>query len=359
VLNKEVESLSNEEESKRNEQLLTLIPEEIVPIVTKYVHREYDQQVMHILAYVLKGLCSDSPVTTFLPWRYHSDMRSALDLYTSNSMDSTQNVFKNVAPEFFKLLELSKTNNMIEDVTRFIYYLLDFSSDVHSDDIDINSEPIEGSYQPAKGIAYYFTEGGNQVRKTPEYSINCATDKSSCSKYYPSPSKSGFSYMFLWFCPVHGHCYGFHLVPSSEGRKDPFYSLYKYLPEPPEEVFYDFACSLSEYSLNRAPKYARNIRFFHDVFHGFNHKCGFGFRSRRIPELQDYNTEVCEQFNSFIQCIKYTASHLSQPHFCLFMQFFIYLYNKDKTAKFEKKACLHCLVYCNILYTKHSKLIIL
>jgi hypothetical protein len=55
--------------------------------------------------------------------------------------------------------------------------------------------------------------------------------------------------MFLWFCPVHGHCYGFHLVPSSEG-KDHFYSLYKYLSEPPEDVFYDLAYSLGEYNLN-------------------------------------------------------------------------------------------------------------
>ena len=32
-----------------------------------------------------------------------------------------------------------------------------------------------------------------------------------CSKLFPKISRSGFGYLFLWFCPVHGHSYGFHL----------------------------------------------------------------------------------------------------------------------------------------------------
>jgi len=35
--------------------------------------------------------------------------------------------------------------------------------------------------------------------------------------------------LFLWFCPAHGHCYGFHVIPGSEGRKDPANSLYTFL----------------------------------------------------------------------------------------------------------------------------------
>ena len=54
--------------------------------------------------------------------------------------------------------------------------------------------------------------------------------------------------------------------------------------------------------------------------------------------LEGMNTEICEQVNSFLQCIKFTASHLSQQHFAFFLQFFLYLLNKDKTAK-HKKLC--------------------
>ena len=51
-----------------------------------------------------------------------------------------------------------------------------------------------------------------------------------------------------------------------------------------------------------------------------------------------YNTEICEQVNSYLQCVKYTASHLSQQHFVFFLQFFLYLLNKDKPEKFKRQA---------------------
>jgi len=35
-------------------------------------------------------------------------------------------------------------------------------------------------------------------------------------------------FVFLWFCPAHGHCYGFHVIVGSDGRKDPANSLYAY-----------------------------------------------------------------------------------------------------------------------------------
>ena len=63
-----------------------------------------------------------------------------------------------------------------------------------------------------------------------------------CTKLFPSVSFGGFGYMFLWFCPIHGHTYGFHLIEGGEGQKDPFCSLVKYIEEMPEEIFYDAAC---------------------------------------------------------------------------------------------------------------------
>ena len=57
--------------------------------------------------------------------------------------------------------------------------------------------------------------------------------------------------MFLWFCPKHGHCYGFHIGNGSGGQKDAAYSLYTHLPEAPEILLYDFTCGLEEYCLKR------------------------------------------------------------------------------------------------------------
>ena len=86
---------------------------------------------------------------------------------------------------------------------------------------------------------------------------------------------------------------------------------------------------------NREPQYFLHTRFWHDLFHGITHKCGKCFKSSRVCGMVGINSEICEQFNSYLQCIKYTGSHLSQSHFMFFVQFFIYLWNQEKTAKFE------------------------
>ena len=131
--------------------------------------------------------------------------------------------------------------------------------------------------------------------------------------------------MFIWFCPKHGHTYGFHLINKAKGCKDPFCSLFKFLEHMPKHIFYDFACSLSEYALNRAPKLFRFTRFWHDLFHAIDHKCGMNVKSGRIDGLEGINTEICEQVNSYLQCIKFTGSHLSQEHFMFFTIFLIFV----------------------------------
>lgn len=144
--------------------------------------------------------------------------------------------------------------------------------------------------------------------------------------------------MFLWFCPKHyGHCYGFHIITGSEGRKDPFCSAYTYLEQAPEELFYDFSCQLEEYCLNREPGFWENTRFWHDLFHGYSHKCPFCYKSQRLCPLQGINTEICEQFNSFIQKIKYSARSMSLGKFCYYIQFMIYQWCEMKRSSFEKR----------------------
>ena len=82
-------------------------------------------------------------------------------------------------------------------------------------------------------------------------------------------------------------------------------------------------------------QYFLETRFWHDLFHSFTHTGGKCFKSSRICGLVGVNSEICEQFNSYLQCIKYTGSHLSQFHFIFFVQFFIYLWNCEKTTRYE------------------------
>lgn len=206
---------------------------------------------------------------------------------------------------------------------------------------------ISHSYNPQTGIAYYFTKHGNVVRKLPKYDINNTTRQATyddipnvdekCSKCYPTVRQlGGYSNLFLWFCPERGHCYGFHLIPGSEGRKDPFASLFKYLPSPPTHVFYDFACQLSEYCLNREPTYFRDVHFYHDIFHGYSHLCAGAYKASRNRSLL-VNTSICEQFNSYLKQIKHVASHLSQMRYVFLLQYALYVWNERKTVAFSQR----------------------
>ena len=168
-------------------------------------------------------------------------------------------------------------------------YLIKRVKDIHSlDPAHTEVKEIPNSYDPRIGTAYYFSEKGNQLREMPKYEADLENqkrkrkrdeggekgDEEECRKKYPMVSFGGYSYILLWFCPLHGHSYGFHLIDGAEGRKDPFCSLLKYKEEMPEELYYDFACSLSEYCLNREPDLFKNTRFWHDLFHAIGHRVG-------------------------------------------------------------------------------------
>ena len=145
------------------------------------------------------------------------------------------------------------------------------------------------------------------------------------------------SWPLLWFS---FDCWG-------EGRRDPFSSLFKYKKTMPKELFYDFACQLSEYALNREPELFKNTRFWHHLFHALDHLCGWNFKSGRVIGLASINTEICEQVNSFLQYTKYIGSHLSPEHFVLFVQFFLYILNKNKTVISAKGNNCICLPTVN------------
>ena len=142
------------------------------------------------------------------------------------------------------------------------------------------AQEIPGTYNPPSGVAYYFSPTGEQVKKMPEYQVGASVKwnyddipvvHDPGTKNYSGVSTAGFGYMFLWFCPIHGHCYGFHLIAGGGGeeRRDPFSSLFKYKKTMPKELFYDFACQL-----NREPELFKNTRFRHDMFHALGHLCG-------------------------------------------------------------------------------------
>lgn len=308
----------------------------------------------HAYANVFKLLSYDSCLDAMMPYKCVQECIQFIEQF--NSVPVTHQLVTNFCrflrqfcPELSHLLGFSFTfnNSTPLDVISLIKYIAKFVSDIHQNDvIPDEADPIENTYNPAKfGRAYYFHPHGCQLRKMRPFTAdkNAANRNfddrpaSICNKSFPQVSKKGVSYLFLWFCPIHGHCYGFHIIPGSEGRKDPAASLYTHLKEAPGDILYDFACSLSEYAHNRESGYFKNTSYFHDVFHGYTHKCSAAFRCNRLSKFNAVNSSICEQFNSFLQNVKTSAKLMSQTHFCFYLQFFIHVWNQQKRESFEKR----------------------
>jgi len=334
------------EESDRQDMFATLVRlglNEENSFITKFIAKELPLNIQGPAAKVLKMLLkTDAAISNLLPFRYHQELKECLDAAEtcSPNLDKFIKQVRFFGTHLADLIKVSARSEHSILVVNFLRYLLNEVVTLHSQDRDTApAVPIPHTYNPPSGTAYYFTETGDKLREQPCYLINDTIDKKSkgetCTKIFPKVSSGGFGYMFLFFCPIHGHCYGFHLVDGAEGRKDPFSALYKYKPSPPEELFYDFACQLNEYCLNREPMFFRMMRVWHDIFHGFNHICVPCFKSTRVLGLTHVNSEICEQFNSYLQSIKYTGSHLSQINFMLFSQFMIFLWNRQKTERFK------------------------
>ena len=142
--------------------------------------------------------------------------------------------WKHYGVELSEMLYISTLHNIGTLYLEFVEYVVDKIVNVHTNDKDTPPVTvIEWSYNTESGACYYFTPHGNQIRRQPKYAIDAVNKNYDdvpgvdevCKKKFPSVSYGGYGYMFLWLCPIHGHCYGFHLIACSVGRKDPFSSL--------------------------------------------------------------------------------------------------------------------------------------
>ena len=272
------------------------------PALTEAIHFFLDNQrspqILVPMAKVIIMLSGDSPMLSVLPFRSHDCLRRIINsIVTTNTLGPHFDEMKKYSREITSLLTAAMEQNSVPIVVSFLIHLVNRIEHLHNSK-NRPTPPVDeipNSYDPRKGVAYYFTESDNQLRRMPGYeevggSRNYDDPPEvdpGCTKNYPGISYGGFGYLFLWFCPIHGHSYGFHLIAGGEGRKDPFSSLFKYKPDAPEELFYDNACQLHEYCLNREPRFFMHTRFWHDLFHSIGHVCGCNYNR---GEYLDWNT---------------------------------------------------------------------
>ena len=353
--------LTPEEEERKTNNILMILPDSVKPSFERFLN---DMPVKEKEAYaeVLKMLSTTAPVSSLIPSQYAETTVRLVNYLTGTEEQQAEDFvetamaeMRTFAPELRQLiecsLEYSQNQKLRDDIANFLRHLVDISLNlvVHESE---QADPQHGTYNPAKfGRAYYFSPTGERLRNVRKFSIDAESNKNNanfddtpadfdkCTKDYISKTDlnaKGTSTLFLWFCPNHGHCYGFHMT-CVEGRKDPSASLYTHLETPPADIFYDFACNLQEYCLNRESGYYKSVRFFHDIFHGFGHKCSCAYKSSRLQDFESVNSEICEQFNAFIQCIKPSAQQMNQEHFCFYLQFFLDIWNEKKEEKFLKR----------------------
>ena len=341
-------------DSNAVDALMAILPEASVPAFTRMnFDPSASLQVKKAYAKVFKLLSQDASVDALIPLAETDGVIAfCRKCFSKKASESEYLAFCEkmwfVCPEFVELLrqELVSFKEVKNSAVTLLHYCALFVEDYHQTDIEPEAPVVlPNTYNPARfGRAYYFESHGCQIRKNRNFSMDTQSAKNfddvpndNCQKRFPQVNKKGTCYLFLFFCPIHGHCLGFHVITGSEGRKDPAAALYTHMEKAPKAVFYDFACSLSEYCHNRESGYFKDTKFFHDVFHGFTHVCSQAFRCNRLPIYDSANTSICEQFNSFLQKLKSSSKLMTQSHFMFYVQFFIHIWNMKKKEAFERK----------------------
>ena len=134
---------------------------------------------------------------------------------------------KNYCPELSDLVMRALNGDFLMQIVSFVRYLVTFVRTIYENEPP--SQPVPGAYDRLYSLNSLY----HQLDLYDDAPISDV-----CDKLQAKVNRGGFNYTFFWFCPIQGHCRGFHLMPGAEERKDPFSSLYAYLPE---KVFYYFA----------------------------------------------------------------------------------------------------------------------
>ena len=248
------EHLPEENLRLKNMEMLVIIEnmgeEDLLNFITVFTNQEHDPQVITSMAnllYLLSGDCAMLSVLPSLSWPHVNACLQDVRCGSINHKNLLH--LKEYTCETAHLISMAHKHDCVTLVASFITWVIDRIKLVHQyNHIKPAPEPMEGTYYPPGGTAYYFTESGQQLRKLPKYDCDSGFNKRTnydeanivdrqCNKDFPSVSMGGYGYMFLWFCGQHGHCYGFHLISGGEGWKDPFCSLYKYVKDMPKDVF--------------------------------------------------------------------------------------------------------------------------
>ncbi|KAF8954935.1 hypothetical protein BDZ97DRAFT_1675518 [Flammula alnicola] len=190
-----------------------------------------------------------------------------------------------------------------------------------------------------------------QIRNRPAYPSfpnDSGSDKAGkekrgegCNKFYAKYGESRLTGGIMAVWCTHSVCYGFHCIPSAEGRNDVFSALFTRWEKAPSIIVYDFACALQPYCMSREPEYFAHTLFLIDAFHCTGHtRCGHAAflvtYCEADPRLLAVNTSAAECGNSGIKRIRKSVSYMSQERAVLFTKAFLSIWNRLRLQKMQK-----------------------
>ena len=171
-------------------------------------------------------------------------------------------------------------------------------------------------------------------------------------KQFSDGIKTSVCGLFLIMCAMCNMVKGWHFMPTPEGRRDLYAAVYQYFRLPPLRIFYDFSCGAEEYCKNRIPNFFYGVSWFHDIFHGYDHRhCTSTQKFYDMGGKPKYNTSACEQFNSIIRHIGPLIKGMRWDKACLLVQVFTFAINRQREkAHFEEEADIALFVEIQKLY---------
>ncbi|KAF5319806.1 hypothetical protein D9611_012830 [Ephemerocybe angulata] len=159
-----------------------------------------------------------------------------------------------------------------------------------------------------------------------------------CGKYFSEYGEATLTGGIMAAWCTHSVCYGFHCIPSSEGRNDVFSALITRWPVAPKRIIYDFACALGPYCLLREPEFFKDTVFVIDKFHSMGHtKCSpaafLQQYSDADPRLIHINSSAGESGNSSLKRIRKSLRYMTQDHAIIYTKVFLSMWNRARLLK--------------------------
>ncbi|MCG8621712.1 MAG: hypothetical protein MJE68_06895 [Proteobacteria bacterium] len=199
---KEGEGKTQEEEEILKNHLLETLQKmgdaALTQAIHFYLNVQNSREILQSMAKVFIMLSGDSPMLSVLPFRSHQCVRDVINsVVTTGTVGGRFEELKRYSCEVANLIRTSINTGCVAVNVSFILYVIERIEMLHHtrNRQTPKIDEIPQSYDPRKGVAYYFTETGNQLRKLPAYEELGGKNyddppevESGCTKNYPGVS---------------------------------------------------------------------------------------------------------------------------------------------------------------------------